>query len=72
MLNLCLLNLLQFYLTEGDVGQPRGPSSVVKLASLNNYVKVTCYTGDLSNEYLARFKVGLLLFDLCFALNFYS
>lgn len=38
----------QFYLTESDVGKPRGPACVRKLANLSRHVKVTAVPYDES------------------------
>jgi ubiquitin-activating enzyme E1 len=47
----------QFYLSEADVGKPRAPSCVDKLAELNNYVAVSVYTGELDDAFLNKFHV---------------
>lgn len=49
--------LLQYYLTESHIGQPRGPSVTPRLAELNPYVRVTCHTGEVGEELLSQFKV---------------
>lgn len=50
----------QFYLSESDVGKPRGPAAVGKLAELNNYVSVSAYTGALDDAFLGKFHVVVL------------
>lgn len=47
----------QFYLTERDIGQPRAHVSAKKLAELNPYVHVQHYSGELTEVYLAQFRV---------------
>ncbi|XP_076839659.1 ubiquitin-like modifier-activating enzyme 1 isoform X2 [Brachyhypopomus gauderio] len=50
----------QFYLREEDLGKNRAEVSQIRLAELNSYVPVTCYTGALTNEYLTQFQVVVL------------
>jgi len=47
----------QFFLSESDVGKPRGPSCASKLAELNNYVEVRAHTGSLDDGFLKNFHV---------------
>lgn len=49
--------IIQFYLSESDVGKPRGPAAADKLAELNNYVAVSAHTGALDDAFLAKFHV---------------
>ncbi|KAL5015056.1 hypothetical protein ScPMuIL_009326 [Solemya velum] len=49
-----------FFLREADIGKNRAEVSHPRLAELNNYVPVHCYTGDLTNEYLKGFQVVVL------------
>lgn len=49
----------QYYLTEEDVGKRnRATACVEKLAELNNYVKVTSSTEELTDEFLQQFQVS--------------
>eukprot|EP00164_Ancoracysta_twista_P001544 GFYU01002025.1.p1 GENE.GFYU01002025.1~~GFYU01002025.1.p1 ORF type:complete len:1022 (+),score=376.66 GFYU01002025.1:139-3066(+) len=50
----------QFYLTEADVGKPRAQASHLKLAELNQYVKVNCHQGDLSEDVLKAHGVVVM------------
>lgn len=47
----------QFYLTEADIGKPRGPASAKKLAELNPYVQVHQHSGEISEQFLLSFRV---------------
>jgi len=47
----------QFYLSESDVGKPRAPSCIDKLAELNSYVAVSVHTGTLDDAFLKKFHV---------------
>lgn len=51
----------QFYLSESDVGKPRGAATVDKLAELNNYVSVTLHTGALDEAFVTKFHVVVLV-----------
>jgi len=51
----------QFYLSEADVGKPRAPACGDKLAELNNYVAVSVHTGDLSDDFIKKFHVVVLV-----------
>lgn len=51
----------QFYLSESDVGKPRGPACGDKLAELNNYVAVSVHQGELDNTFLSKFHVVVLV-----------
>ncbi|KUF99247.1 Kinesin protein KIF16B [Phytophthora nicotianae] len=51
----------QFYLTEGDMGKPRAAVSVKKLAELNPYVPVRCYSGEITEEFLLGFRAVVLV-----------
>ena len=49
----------QYYLSEEDVGtKNRATACVEKLAELNNYVKVTSSTQELTDEFLQQFQVS--------------
>ncbi|XP_035239382.1 ubiquitin-like modifier-activating enzyme 1 [Anguilla anguilla] len=50
----------QFYLGESDVGQNRAECSLPHLCQLNAYVKVSAYTGPLTEDFLAQFQVVVL------------
>lgn len=50
----------QFYLNEGCLGKNRAEACLQSLGELNTYVAVTAYTGPLTEEYLARFRVVVL------------
>lgn len=50
----------QFYLTQADIGRNRAEASCKKLAELNNYVRTSAYTGDLTEEFLGQFRVIVL------------
>jgi ubiquitin-activating enzyme E1 len=46
-----------FYLTEADVGKPRGPAVLAKLAELNPNVTVKLHTGAVTEEFIRQFQV---------------
>lgn len=50
-----------FYLGKGDVGKNRAEASKDALQELNTAVAVTAYTGDITNDFVAQFKVWYLL-----------
>ncbi|XP_012275045.1 ubiquitin-like modifier-activating enzyme 1 [Orussus abietinus] len=50
----------QFYLTQADVGKNRAAACCRRLAELNNYVPTNFYDGELTEDYLERFKVVVL------------
>lgn len=50
----------QFYLSEADIGKNRAEASCAQLAELNNYVRTTAYTGDLTDDFLKQFRVVVL------------
>lgn len=50
----------QFYLCENDIGKNRAEVSRQKLSELNNYVATYAYTGDLTEEFLKKFRVVVL------------
>ncbi|KAL5288734.1 UBA1 family protein [Megaselia abdita] len=50
----------QFYLTEADIGKNRAEASCSQLSELNNYVRTTSYTGDLTEDFLKKFRVVVL------------
>lgn len=50
----------QFYLNEADVGKNRAEACLQRLSELNSYVQVSCYTGPLTSEYIAKFRVVVL------------
>lgn len=49
----------QFFLTEDDIGKPRGQASLAKLAELNSYVPISI-VDELSEETLSKFQVVVL------------
>jgi ubiquitin-activating enzyme E1 len=54
----------QFYLGIQDIGKPRAPACVAKLAELNPYVQVTVHTGavsSLNEQFLQGFRVSKVL-----------
>jgi len=50
----------QFYLSEGDVGKNRVDVACGKLAELNSYVPVSGYSGELNENFIAKFQVVVL------------
>lgn len=51
----------QYYLThEGAVGQNRAEACCGQLADLNSYVPTRAFTGELTEEYLQRFRCVIL------------
>lgn len=50
----------QFYLSEADLGKNRAEVSRAHLAELNSYVPVEMYTGELTKEFLKKFRVVAL------------
>lgn len=50
----------QFYLTAEDVGRNRAEVSCRQLSELNNYVPTTAYTGELTEDFLLKFRVVVL------------
>lgn len=50
----------QFYLTKADVGKNRAEASCSQLSELNSYVRTTAYTGDLTEDFLKKFRVIVL------------
>ncbi|KAL7730588.1 hypothetical protein ACLKA6_000579 [Drosophila palustris] len=58
----CTLNDLssQFYLTQSDIGKNRAEASCAQLAELNSYVRTLSYTGPLTDECLAKYRVIVL------------
>ncbi|KAL9916302.1 ubiquitin-like activating enzyme 1 isoform 1-T2 [Glossina fuscipes fuscipes] len=50
----------QFYLSDADVGKNRAEATRDKLAELNNYVRTTSYTGELTEDFLKNFRVIVL------------
>lgn len=50
----------QFYLTASDVGKNRAEASCAQLSELNSYVRTTSYTGDLTEDFLKKFRVIVL------------
>ncbi|KAH8300140.1 hypothetical protein KR044_010469, partial [Drosophila immigrans] len=58
----CALNDLssQFYLTQADIGKNRAEASCAQLAELNSYVRTLSYTGPLSEDVLAKYRVIVL------------
>ena len=53
-------SLLQFYLTEADIGANRAEASLKRLAELNPYVTVAVYTGKLTQDFISKFRVIVL------------
>ena len=52
--------VLQFYLTEKDIGKNRATACLEKLAELNSYVPTSVHSGDLSENFLEKFQVSIL------------
>ena len=50
----------QFYLSESTIGQNRAEASCSQLSELNQYVPTTAYTGELTEEFLLKFRVVVL------------
>jgi len=50
----------QFFLEEADIGKNRAEVSCPRLAELNNYVPITAYTGELTEDYIDKFQVVVL------------
>lgn len=50
----------QFFLHESDIGKNRAEVTQPRLSELNNYVPVTAYKGDLTDDYLKSFQVVVL------------
>lgn len=50
----------QYFLREEDVGKNRAEVTLPRLAELNSYVPITAHTGDLSEDFLAKFQVIVL------------
>lgn len=50
----------QFYLSRSVIGQNRAESCKKQLSELNNYVSTSVYTGELTEDFLGRFKVVVL------------
>lgn len=50
----------QFYLTEADVGKNRAEVCCQQLSELNTYVPTRSYTGELTQEFLKKFRVVVL------------
>ena len=50
----------QFYVSEADLGKNRAEVSHKNLAELNNYVPVETYTGELTKEFLKKYRVVVL------------
>lgn len=59
---LCTINDLssQFYLTESDVGKNRAEVCCQQLSELNTYVPTRSYTGELTEDFLKKFRVVVL------------
>lgn len=47
----------QFYLSESSIGQNRAEASCDHLSELNQYVPTIAYTGELTEEFLQKFRV---------------
>lgn len=50
----------QFYLNKSSIGRNRAECCVKQLSELNGYVTTSVYTGELSNDFLSKFKVVVL------------
>lgn len=50
----------QYFLTAESVGKNRAEVTAPQVGELNPYVQVEAYTGDLTEEYLSKFKVIVL------------
>lgn len=50
----------QFYLSESTIGQNRAEASCAHLSELNQYVPTTSYTGPLTDDFIAKFRVVVL------------
>jgi len=50
----------QYFLTQEDIGKNRAEVSAPQINELNPYVHVESYTGDLTEEFLSKFKVVVL------------
>lgn len=46
-----------FYLSEADIGKPRGKSCVEKLGQLNPNVSVRLHEGEITNDVIGKFNV---------------
>ncbi len=54
-----LVELLQYYFGESDIGQNRAEVALKKLSELNNYVIVTGSSEVINEEFLAKNKVNV-------------
>lgn len=59
-MQLMSISLLQFFLTENDIGQNRAEVVTPRVAELNSYVPTIAYTGPLTTEYISKFQVRKL------------
>lgn len=50
----------QFFLSESTIGQNRAEASCSQLSELNQYVPTTAYTGELTEDFLKKFRVVVL------------
>ena len=50
------------------MNENRAKVSIKKLSELNSYVPVNWHEGDLTNEFLATFQVGVSLYVFSFRL----
>ncbi|GAB6029875.1 E1 ubiquitin-activating protein [Chamberlinius hualienensis] len=50
----------QFFLTETSIGNNRAEACCQSLSELNNYVPVTTYTGDLTEDFVKNYRVVVL------------
>lgn len=50
----------QFYLSKSSIGRNRAECCVKQLSELNNYVTISVYSGELSEEILKRFNTVVL------------
>lgn len=54
-----LIWLLQFFLKGEDIGKNRAEVSLSRISELNSYVNMSVHTGQLTEEFLGQFQVGL-------------
>lgn len=50
----------QFYLTLDDIGKNRAEASLRQLSELNNYVPIESYAGELTEDFILKFRVVVL------------
>lgn len=54
----------QFFLRDSDIGSNRAEASKDRLAELNSYVPVESYTGPLTEDFISKFTVKDILYDI--------